>query len=73
MPFGRSPQPGALPSQALVGTVLGPLKGDTPMRKVVLYQLLSLDGVAEEPGDWFFDTDRAIFENLVDDRRDAAE
>jgi dihydrofolate reductase len=24
-------------------------------RKVVLYQLLSLDGVAEEPGDWFFD------------------
>lgn len=34
------------------------------MRKVVLYQLLSLDGVAEEPGDWFFDTDSAIFENL---------
>ncbi len=34
------------------------------MRKVVLYQLLSLDGVAEEPGDWLFDSDRAIFENL---------
>ncbi len=34
------------------------------MRNVVLYQLLSLDGVAEEPGDWMFDTDRAIFDNL---------
>ncbi len=34
------------------------------MRKVVLYQLLSLDGVAEEPGDWMFDGDRAIFDNL---------
>jgi dihydrofolate reductase len=34
------------------------------MRKVVLYQLLSLDGVAEEPGNWFFDTDSAVFENL---------
>ncbi len=35
------------------------------MRKVVLYQLLSLDGVAEEPGDWFFDSDEAIFEHLA--------
>jgi dihydrofolate reductase len=26
------------------------------MRKVVLYELLSLDGVAEEPGNWFFDS-----------------
>lgn len=34
------------------------------MRKVVLYQLLSLDGVAEEPGDWFFDADRDVFSNL---------
>ena len=34
------------------------------MRNVVLYQLLSLDGVAEEPSDWFFGTDDAIFENL---------
>jgi dihydrofolate reductase len=34
------------------------------MRKVVLYQLLSLDGVAEEPGDWLFDVDQAIFDNL---------
>jgi dihydrofolate reductase len=34
------------------------------MRKVVLYQLLSLDGVAEEPGDWMFDADAAIFDNL---------
>jgi len=34
------------------------------MRKVVLYQLLSLDGVAEEPSDWVFDSDDAIFDNL---------
>ncbi len=34
------------------------------MRKVVLYQLLSLDGVAEEPSDWMFDVDRTIFDNL---------
>ena len=34
------------------------------MRKVVLYQLLSLDGVAEEPGDWMFDDSDAIFDNL---------
>ena len=33
-------------------------------RSVVLYQLLSLDGVAEEPGDWMFDSDSAIFDNL---------
>ena len=35
------------------------------MRKVVLYQLMSLDGVAEEPGDWLFDSDEAIFGNLA--------
>ncbi len=34
------------------------------MRKVVLYQLLSLDGVAEEPGDWFFDDGPEMFANL---------
>ena len=34
------------------------------MRSVVLYQLLSLDGVAEEPSDWVFDSDEAIFDNL---------
>jgi len=34
------------------------------MRNVVLYQLLSTDGVAEEPGDWLFDSDEAIFDNL---------
>ena len=36
------------------------------MRKVVLYHLLSLDGVAEEPGDWMFDADEAIFENIAE-------
>jgi dihydrofolate reductase len=30
----------------------------------VLYQLLSLDGVAEEPSDWVFDSGDAIFDNL---------
>ena len=34
------------------------------MRTVVLYQLLSLDGVAEEPGDWFADDGSEMFENL---------
>ena len=34
------------------------------MRKVVLYQLLSLDGVAEEPGDWFSDGGPEVFDNL---------
>ena len=34
------------------------------MRNVVLYELLSLDGVAEEPGDWLFDGGEAIFDNL---------
>ena len=34
------------------------------MRKVVLYQLLTLDGVAEEPGDWFTDDGPELFENL---------
>lgn len=42
------------------------------MRNVVLYQLLSLDGVAEEPGDWLRDNSRAIFDNLgrIIDRQD---
>ena len=35
------------------------------MRKVVLYMLLSLDGVAEEPGDWMTDFDQPIFDNLA--------
>jgi dihydrofolate reductase len=34
------------------------------VRKVVLYALMSLDGVAEEPGDWMFDVDADIFDNL---------
>lgn len=34
------------------------------IRKTVLYQLLSLDGVAEEPGDWMSDGGPAIFDNL---------
>jgi dihydrofolate reductase len=34
------------------------------VRDVVLYQLLSLDGVAEEPGNWFFDDGPEVFTNL---------
>jgi dihydrofolate reductase len=34
------------------------------MRKVVLYQLLSLDGVAEEPSDWVFDDGPELVANL---------
>ncbi|UJA19172.1 deaminase [Thermoleophilia bacterium SCSIO 60948] len=33
-------------------------------RRVVLYHLMSLDGVGEEPGDWMFAGGPAIFENL---------
>jgi dihydrofolate reductase len=33
-------------------------------RNVVLYQLLSLDGVAEEPGDWISDSGPEVFANL---------
>jgi dihydrofolate reductase len=35
------------------------------MRRVVLYQLLSLDGVAEEPGDWMADGGEGVFANLA--------
>ena len=34
------------------------------MRNVVVYMLLSLDGVAEEPGDWMTDFGEPIFDNL---------
>ena len=34
------------------------------MRKVVVYMLVSLDGVAEEPGDWMTDFGEPIFSNL---------
>ena len=36
------------------------------MRNVTLYTLLSLDGVAEEPGDWMFEADEAVFRNLAE-------
>ncbi|WP_426512679.1 dihydrofolate reductase family protein [Dactylosporangium sp. McL0621] len=36
------------------------------MRNVVLYELMSLDGVAEEPGEsgWFTDADERLMDNL---------
>ena len=35
------------------------------MRNLTLYTLLSLDGVAEEPGNWMFDADEQVFANLA--------
>ena len=35
------------------------------MRKVVTYHLLSMDGVAEEPGDWLFTFDDQAEANLA--------
>lgn len=37
------------------------------MRNVVLYELMSLDGVADEPGegDWFGDADERLMDNLA--------
>jgi dihydrofolate reductase len=34
------------------------------VRKVVVYELMSLDGVAEEPGNWMHDVDDDVFDNL---------
>lgn len=34
------------------------------MRQLVLYSLISLDGVAEEPGNWLFDAGDELFSNL---------
>jgi dihydrofolate reductase len=34
------------------------------MRKLVLYELVSIDGVAEEPGNWMFDVGAATMDNL---------
>jgi dihydrofolate reductase len=49
------------------------VREEIDVRKVVLYQLLSLDGVAEEPGDWMFDGGREVFDHLasVIERQDA--
>jgi dihydrofolate reductase len=40
------------------------MSAPTTARKVVLYQLLSLDGVAEEPGDWFAGGGPELVEHL---------
>jgi dihydrofolate reductase len=49
------------------------VREEIDVRKVVLYQLMSLDGVAEEPGDWMFDGGKEVFDNLtrVIERQDA--
>jgi dihydrofolate reductase len=41
-----------------------PEQGDDVMRKVVVYELLSLDGVAEQPDDFITDFDDVMRENL---------
>jgi dihydrofolate reductase len=40
------------------------MPADRTQRKVVLYELLSLDGVAEEPGDWMTESGPELFANL---------
>ena len=40
------------------------MAADPASRKVVLYSLLSLDGVAEEPGDWLADGGPEVIDNL---------
>lgn len=35
------------------------------MRDLVLYELMSLDGVAEEPGNWLFDAGAELVDNLA--------
>lgn len=35
------------------------------MRALTLYTLLSLDGIAEEPGNWMFEADEEVFRNLA--------
>ena len=39
------------------------------MRKIVVYELLSLDGVAERPDSFFTDWDDAMDANLAADRK----
>jgi dihydrofolate reductase len=41
------------------------LQGDRPMRKLVAYELLSLDGVAERPDEFVTDFDDVMGENLA--------
>jgi dihydrofolate reductase len=52
-----------IPETADAYTV-SPTKGDRAMRKVVAYELLSLDGVVEQPDDFILDFDEAMRENL---------
>ena len=35
------------------------------MRKVVVYELVSLDGVAQDPEDWIFDVDQEVDDDLL--------
>jgi dihydrofolate reductase len=44
-----------------------PIERKNKMRTVVLYELMSLDGVADEPGEgeWFIDADGRLMDNLT--------
>jgi dihydrofolate reductase len=44
--------------------MVGSEEGDLPMRKLVVYELLSLDGIAEEPNEFVTDFDEVMRENL---------
>lgn len=41
------------------------MRRSPPMRNVVLLHFLSLDGVAEEPSDWFFDDGPELFDLIA--------
>lgn len=61
VPDRRSPTRGATVTASTPSA--SPSEGER-LRSVVVYSLMSLDGVAEEPGDWMFDVDPEVFSFL---------
>jgi dihydrofolate reductase len=57
----------------VVGSLVhGSRREGSQVRSVVVYELLSVDGVAEEPSNWVFEVDEEVFTHLrqVIDRQD---
>jgi hypothetical protein len=53
----------------VLGRIVKPMRGGGAVRKVVAYELLSLDGVAEEPRNYITDFDAAMEANFDCQRR----
>src|SRR5580658_4855294 len=53
-----------MPSRTDQPDIAAPNRGDQAMRKVVAYELLSLDGVAEDPDAFILEFDEVMSENL---------